>query len=60
MRVTSAFASHKSNPSSAPQGYVEMVTGVEGVSWGGLHWHMLVIHTLGHVGGGNRCGGDTL
>jgi hypothetical protein len=24
-------ASHKSNPSSAPQGYVEMVTGVKGV-----------------------------
>jgi hypothetical protein len=28
----------KSNPSSVPQGYVE-------------------IRTLGHVGGGNRCGG---
>jgi hypothetical protein len=53
-------ASHKSNPSSVPQDYVEMVTGVEGVPWGGLLWHMLAIHTLGHMGGGNRCGGDTL
>jgi len=35
------LASHISNPSSVPQGYVDVCT-------------------LGHVGGGNKCGGDTL
>ena len=39
-KVCQILASHKSDPSSVPQGYG--------------------IHTLGHVGGGNRCGGDTL
>jgi hypothetical protein len=34
-------ASRKSNPSSIPQGYIE-------------------IHTLGHTGGRNSCGGDTV
>jgi len=38
--VSILWASHKSNPSSVPQGYVE-------------------IRTLGHVEGGNRCGGGT-
>ena len=60
LNVTVLKASHKSNPSSAPHGYVEMLTGVEGVPWGGLLWHMLEIRTLGHVGGGNTCWGDIL
>jgi hypothetical protein len=49
------LASHKSNPSSALQGYV----GWQHV-WKGCPEHMLAIRTLGHVGGGNRCGEDTL
>jgi hypothetical protein len=31
LNIMGLFASHKSNPSSVPQGYVEMITVVEGV-----------------------------
>jgi hypothetical protein len=31
LNITVLKASHKSNPSSSPHGYVEMLTGVEGV-----------------------------
>jgi len=40
--VKEKLASHKSNPLSVPQGYVD--------------WYS----TLGHMGGGSRCGGATL
>ena len=42
VEVKEKHASHKSNHSTAPQGYVD--------------WYS----TLGHMGGGNRCGWATL
>jgi hypothetical protein len=50
----------KSQPLDHTQGYDVMVTGVEGVRWRELLWHMLATRTQGHVGGGNGCGGVTL
>jgi hypothetical protein len=57
---TSSPAFHKSESSSVRQGYVEVVTGVEGMLWGVLLWHMLAVFTLGDAGIVNRCGEDTL
>ena len=59
MKIFARIGFHKSSPSSIPQGYVEVVPGVESAVRG-LLCHVLAVCIHGHVGGGNRCGGDTL
>jgi len=47
-------ASHKSNRLSVPQGYVEMVKGVEGIPWRWILWHTLANRALVYPSQGGK------